>query len=73
MGIKKNYIFTNKRYSEKSVMSTILGLISLGALIAAVYFTFRAGHGRLRGDRTSCGGFFAGRTDAWHHVKDGKG
>ncbi len=43
MGIKKNYIFTNKRYSEKSVMSTILGLISLGALIAAVYFTFRAG------------------------------
>ena len=39
MGIKKNYIFTNKRYSEKSVMSTILGLISLGALIAAVYFT----------------------------------
>lgn len=43
MGIKKNYIFTNKRYSEKSVMSTILGLISLGALIAAVYFTFQAG------------------------------
>lgn len=43
MGIKKNYIFTNKRYSEKSIMSTILGLISLGAIFAAVYFTFLAG------------------------------
>lgn len=43
MGIKKNYIFTNKRYSEKSIMSTILGLISLGAVMAAVYLTFAAG------------------------------
>jgi len=43
MGIKKNYIFTNKRYSEKSIMSTILGLISLGAILAAVYLTFTAG------------------------------
>lgn len=43
MGIKKNYIFTNKRYSEKSIMSTILGLISLGAILAAVYFSFAAG------------------------------
>lgn len=43
MGIKKNYIFTNKRYSEKSIMSTILGIISLGAILAAVYFTFLAG------------------------------
>lgn len=43
MGIKKNYIFTNKRYSEKSIMSTILGLISLGSVMAAVYLTFAAG------------------------------
>ena len=43
VSIKKHYIFTNKKYSEKSIMSAILGLISLGALIAAVYFTFLAG------------------------------
>lgn len=43
MSIKKNYIFTNKRYSEKSIMSAVLGIISLGALILAVYFTFLAG------------------------------
>ena len=33
----------DKRYSEKSIMSTILGLISLGALVAAIYYTFLAG------------------------------
>ncbi|MBQ6887267.1 MAG: hypothetical protein IJN54_07130 [Lachnospiraceae bacterium] len=43
MNLRKNYIFTNKRYSEKSIMSTILGLISLGALVAAIYYTFLAG------------------------------
>ena len=43
MNLKKNYIFTNKRYSEKSIMSAILGVISLGALVAAVYYTFLAG------------------------------
>lgn len=43
MNLKRNYIFTNKRYSEKSIMSAVLGVISLGALIAAVYYTFLAG------------------------------
>lgn len=43
MNLRKNYIFTNKRYSEKSIMSAILGVISLGALIAAIYYTFLAG------------------------------
>lgn len=42
MGRKKQYIFTNKKYSEKSIMSAILGGISVGALIAAVYYTFLA-------------------------------
>lgn len=40
---KRNYIYTNKSYSEKSVMSAILGIISLAALGTAVYFVFRAG------------------------------
>lgn len=43
MNLKRNYIFTNKRYSEKSIMSAVLGVISLGALVAAVYYTFLAG------------------------------
>lgn len=43
MNLRRNYIFTNKRYSEMSIMSAVLGVISLGALIAAVYYTFLAG------------------------------
>ncbi len=42
MALKKNYIFTNKKYSEKSIMSTILGLISVGSLLLAIYRTFLA-------------------------------
>lgn len=37
---KKNYIFTNKEHSRKSIMSTILGVLSVGALILAVYLSY---------------------------------
>lgn len=36
----RKYIFTNKNYSPKSIMSTILGAISIVSLIHAVYFTY---------------------------------
>lgn len=36
----RKYIFTNKNYSPKSIMSSILGTISLVALFYAVYFTY---------------------------------
>jgi len=39
----KKYMFTNKNYSSKSIMSAILGLISAAALIYAVYLTYAAG------------------------------
>lgn len=37
----KKYIFTNKNYSPKSIMSTILGIISAVSYLYAVYFTYQ--------------------------------
>ncbi len=38
---KKNYIFTNRRHSQKAIMSTFFGALSLLSLIAVVYLTYR--------------------------------
>ena len=38
----KRYKFTNKKHPEKGIMSTILGIISLVSVWAAVYQTFLA-------------------------------
>ena len=40
---KKNYIFTNKRHSDKAIMSTILGIISLVSLGIVVYLSYTQG------------------------------
>lgn len=40
MGRKPNYIFTNKRHSNRAIMSTILGLISTLSLSAVIYLTY---------------------------------
>lgn len=40
MGRKKNYIFTNKKHSERAIMSTILGVISLASLVAVLYLAY---------------------------------
>lgn len=39
----RKYIFTNKIYSIKGVMSTILGLIDIVSLVLVVYFSFKNG------------------------------
>ena len=36
-------MFTDNRHPEKGIMSAILGMTSVGALIAAVWFTYRDG------------------------------
>ena len=36
---KKNYIFTNKKHSDKAIMSTILGMISLVSLGIVTYLS----------------------------------
>ena len=41
--VRDRYMFTDNRHPEKGIMSAILGLISVGALIAAVVFTYRDG------------------------------
>lgn len=42
---KSNYIFTNKKKSEKAILSIILGSISLISLFLAIYLTYQ-----LRGE-----------------------
>ena len=39
----KKYIYTNKKHSQKAIMSVILGIISLGSMILVLYLTSRAG------------------------------
>jgi len=39
----RRYMFTNKNYSAKSIMSAILGVISLVAVIYAIYITYTNG------------------------------
>ncbi|MDD2971067.1 MAG: DUF6142 family protein [Lachnospiraceae bacterium] len=38
-------MFTNKDYSNKGIMSTILGMISIGSICLAVYLTYQ-NHGQ---------------------------
>ena len=39
----KNYIFTNKTFSQKAIMSVILGVIGIASIIVAVAFTYVKG------------------------------
>ena len=39
----KNYIFTNKTFSQKAIMSVILGVIGIASIIVAVVFTYSNG------------------------------
>lgn len=41
MAQKRNYKFTNRKHSEKSVMSTVFGTISLISLAAVIYLAYR--------------------------------
>lgn len=38
--MRKNFIFTNKKHSSRAIMATILGIISIAALIAVVFMTY---------------------------------
>ena len=40
MGRRPGYIFTNKRHSNRAIMSAILGLISTMSLAAVIYLTY---------------------------------
>ena len=41
--VRDRYMFTDNRHPEKGIMSAILGAVSVGALVAAVVFTYRDG------------------------------
>lgn len=41
MSRKNSYIFTNKKHTAKGIMATILGLISLAALVYALVMSYR--------------------------------
>ena len=40
MAKKNSYMFTNKQHTQKGIMSTILGVISLGTLAYAVVMSY---------------------------------
>ncbi|MCM1100642.1 MAG: DUF6142 family protein [Clostridium sp.] len=40
---RKNYIFTNRKHSERAIMSTILGLISNASMGIVLYLSYRNG------------------------------
>ncbi|MDE6925172.1 MAG: hypothetical protein K2P59_07935 [Acetatifactor sp.] len=40
--MKKNYIFTNKKHSNRAIMATILGIISLASLGIVLFMTYRS-------------------------------
>lgn len=40
---KKNYIFTNKTFSLKAIMSVILGVIGIASILVAVALTYSRG------------------------------
>lgn len=43
MGKRKGYIFTDKKNSQRGIMSTILGIISLVSLGIVVFLAYRSG------------------------------
>ena len=40
---RKGYIFTNKKHSNRAVMATILGVISLASLVAVIFLSYLSG------------------------------
>ncbi len=53
---KRKYIYTNKKQSQRAIMSTILGIISLVSLVLVIYFTYQR-------DGVTTGGY--GMTGVW--------
>lgn len=43
MARRKNFIFTNKRHSDKAIMGMILGIISLASMAAVVFLSYSKG------------------------------
>ena len=41
--MKRKYIYTNKRHSNRAIMSTILGILSNASLAAVIYLSFLKG------------------------------
>ena len=39
----KKYIFTNKTFSQKAIMSVILGVIGIASIVIAIIFTYSNG------------------------------
>ncbi len=43
MARRKNYVFTNKKHSDKAIMGMILGIISLASMIAVIFLSYSKG------------------------------
>lgn len=51
---RKNFIFTNKRHSNKAIMATILGAISVISLGTAFFLSYLRGGENVEAYGTSC-------------------
>lgn len=54
---RKSFIFTDKKHSNRAIMATILGIISLASLSAMVFLSYRS-HGEV-GQGFGVGAFLA--------------
>jgi hypothetical protein len=49
MGHKHSYIYTNKQHPNSSIMSTVLGTLSLTAIVVSIYLTYlQKGEARIQ-------------------------
>ena len=39
----KKYIFTNKTFSQKAIMSVVLGIMGIASIVVAIVFTYAKG------------------------------
>ena len=75
MAHRQNYIFTNKRHSNRAIMAAILGVISNLSLVAVIYLTY-AQKGEAKtgyGFTGLLGNFFHDRTDFGDRDGDAEG
>ncbi len=58
----RKYIYTNRRHSQRAIMSTILGIISIVSLVIVVYLSY------LKDGQAAVGYGLTGLLAAWFSV-----
>ena len=74
MGKRKNFIFTNKKHSERAIMGTILGVISLVSMGIVIFLSYQKnGETPVSYGLTGLlATIFHDRSDSWNPDTSGK-